>query len=359
MTELSEMFSAGICGPGTRCKLCSETPEVRILGGATVRTAYGLDDLAAADTVVIPSVRDVAAPTSPDSSTRSERPTTLRRRVVSICSGAFALAAAGVLDGRRATTHWIYVDLLQQQLSRYRHRPGAALRRQRPGADQRGVRGGPGSLPAHRALRSRGAGCQRRGPAVGGLAAPRGWSGAVHRDPVPEPAADGRIAAGMAWALANLDRPITLDELAAQSAMSRRSYLRQFAKATGTTPIKWLIAQRIQASLRAARINCVLDRADRRAGRIRVARRPTGITSSARCAPHPATTAVPSTGREVYLTPPSGLHNGRVTEGFTESFTAAWHGYGDRQCIEFDGPLVFGPRGRSLRDAIAALLGAA
>ena len=69
---------------------------------------------------------------------------------------------------------------------------------------------------------------------------------------MPEPAADGRIAAGMAWAMAHLDKPITLDELAAQSAMSRRSYLRQFAKATGTTPIKWLIAQRIQASLRAA-----------------------------------------------------------------------------------------------------------
>ncbi|PRC60543.1 AraC family transcriptional regulator, partial [Mycobacterium sp. ITM-2017-0098] len=56
-------------------------------------------------------------------------------------------------------------------------------------------------------------------------------------------------AAGMSWAVEHLDRPITLDELAAQSTMSRRSYLRQFAKATGTTPIKWLIEQRIQASL--------------------------------------------------------------------------------------------------------------
>jgi transcriptional regulator GlxA family with amidase domain len=53
----------------------------------------------------------------------------------------------------------------------------------------------------------------------------------------------------MAWAVDNLDAPITLDELAAQSTLSRRSYLRRFAKATGTTPIKWLIAQRIQASL--------------------------------------------------------------------------------------------------------------
>ena len=53
----------------------------------------------------------------------------------------------------------------------------------------------------------------------------------------------------MGWALANLARPITLDEMARQSMMSRRTFLRQLADATGTTPIKWLIGQRIQASM--------------------------------------------------------------------------------------------------------------
>ncbi|MGB3231397.1 MAG: helix-turn-helix domain-containing protein [Mycobacterium sp.] len=249
MAELSEMFSAGIPAPGYSVKLCSETPEIRLLGGATVRTSYGLDDLAVADTVVIPSVRDVAQTTSPELVDAIKAADDRQARLVSICSGAFALAAAGVLDGRTATTHWIYVDLLRQ---RY------------PGAD---IDPAPLYVDNGRVLTS--AGCAAgldlclhivrsdHGAQVANDVARRlvisphraGGQAQYIENPVPEPAADGRIAAGMAWALEHLDASITLDDLAAQSAMSRRSYLRQFAKATGTTPIKWLIEQRIQASL--------------------------------------------------------------------------------------------------------------
>jgi AraC family transcriptional activator FtrA len=115
ITELAEMFSAGISRPWYSVKLCAEEPEVRMLGGATVRTSYGLDDLAAADTVIIPSVRDVTEPTSPALVDAIRTAYERKSRLVSICSGAFALAAAGVLDGRSATTHWIYADLLQER----------------------------------------------------------------------------------------------------------------------------------------------------------------------------------------------------------------------------------------------------
>ncbi|CAA0136312.1 HTH-type transcriptional regulator CdhR [Mycolicibacterium vanbaalenii] len=249
MAELSEMFSAGIPAPWYSVKLCSETPEVRLLGGATVRTSYGLDDLAAADTVVIPSIRDVSQPTSPELVSAIKAADDRQARLVSICSGAFALAAAGVLDGRIATTHWIYADLFRQ---RY------------PGVD---IDPAPLYVDNGRVLTS--AGCAAgldlclhivrsdHGTQVANDVARRlvisphraGGQAQYIDTPVPEPATDGRIAAGMAWALEHLDRAITLDDLAAQSAMSRRSYLRQFAKATGTTPIKWLTEQRIQASL--------------------------------------------------------------------------------------------------------------
>ncbi|MCZ8381537.1 helix-turn-helix domain-containing protein [Mycobacterium sp. CPCC 205372] len=249
MTELSEQFSAGIARPWYSMKLCTATPEIRMLGGATVRSPHGLDDLAAADTVIIPSVRNVADPASPELVEAIGAAHARGARLVSICSGAFALAAAGVLDGRTATTHWIYVD---------------QLARRHPAVD---VDPAPLYVDGGDVLTS--AGCAAgldlclhivrtdHGARVANDVARRlvisphraGGQAQYIETPVPEPATDGRIAAGMAWALEHLDTPITLDELAARSAMSRRSYLRQFTKATGTTPIRWLIEQRIQASL--------------------------------------------------------------------------------------------------------------
>ncbi|AHC27291.1 MULTISPECIES: helix-turn-helix domain-containing protein [Mycobacteriaceae] len=249
MAELPGRFSAGVAPAGYAVKLCSEQPEIRMLGGAVVRTSYGIEDLANADTVLIPSVRDVEQAPSDDLLDAIRAADARGARLVSICSGAFALAAAGVLDGRTATTHWIYADLLAQ---RY------------PAID---VDPAPLYVDNGRVLTS--AGCAAgldlclhivradHGVRVANDVARRlvisphraGGQAQYIETPVPEPTVDGRIAAGMAWALEHLDRPITLDELAERSSLSRRSYLRQFAKATGTTPIKWLIEQRIQASL--------------------------------------------------------------------------------------------------------------
>jgi AraC family transcriptional regulator, transcriptional activator FtrA len=249
ITELSEKFSAGISRPWYSVKLCAETPEVRMLGGATVRTPYGLADFASADTVIIPSVRDVAAAVSPDLVDAITTAHDRDARLVSICSGAFALAAAGVLDGRRATTHWIYVGLLQQRHPDVEVDPAPLYV---DGGDVLTSAGCAAGLDlCLHIVRS------DHGARVANDVARRlvisphraGGQAQYIETPVPEPAVDGRIASAMAWALENLDEPITLDDLAAQSALSRRSYLRQFAKATGTTPIKWLIEQRIQASL--------------------------------------------------------------------------------------------------------------
>jgi AraC family transcriptional activator FtrA len=249
MTELSERFSSGIPRPWYSVKLCSEQPELRMLGGATVRTSYGLDDLATADTVIIPSVHDVWAATSPALVDAIKSAQQRGSRLVSICSGAFALAAAGVLAGRSATTHWIYVDLLRQWYPEVDVDPEPLYVDEGDVLTSAGCAAGL-DLCLH-IVRS------DHGTRIANDVARRlvvsphraGGQAQYIETPVPEPSTDGQIAAGMAWAVKNLDTTITLDDLAAKSALSRRSYLRRFAKATGTTPIKWLIAQRIQASL--------------------------------------------------------------------------------------------------------------
>lgn len=249
ITELSEQFSAGITRPWYSVTLCAEAPEVRMLGGATVRTPHGLEAVAAADTVIIPSVRDVADAVSPDLVDAIRAAHDRKARLVSICSGAFALAAAGVLDGRQATTHWVYVDLLQQRYPEIDVDPTPLYVDGGDVLTSAGCAAGL-DLCLHIVRSDHGAQVANDVARRLVISPHRAGGQAQYIDtPVPEPTTDGRIAAGMVWALENLDSSITLDELATQSAMSRRSYLRQFAKATGTTPIKWLIEQRIQASL--------------------------------------------------------------------------------------------------------------
>jgi AraC family transcriptional regulator, transcriptional activator FtrA len=99
--------------------ICTEraTP-VRLIGGATLSTDNDLTVLSSADTVIVPGVGDVHGDVSPELVTALRRAHERGARIMSICSGAFALAAAGLLDGRRAATHWTYAELLQRRFPR-------------------------------------------------------------------------------------------------------------------------------------------------------------------------------------------------------------------------------------------------
>jgi AraC family transcriptional regulator, transcriptional activator FtrA len=170
-------------------------------------------------------------------------------RAVSICSGAFALAAAGLLDGRRATTHWRYAEELAR---RY---PAVTV-----DADVLYVDGGDVLTSAGSA-----AGLDLclhlirtdHGAAVANAVARRlviqphrsGGQAQFIEAPVAPVADDDRVVATMEWALANLETPITVDVLARRAHMSVRSYLRHFRHCSGTSPIRWLIERRVQASL--------------------------------------------------------------------------------------------------------------
>ncbi|MBM0259027.1 transcriptional regulator FtrA [Micromonospora sp. 4G55] len=230
--------------------VCAERPgPVPVVGGAALHTPYGLGVLARAGTVIVPGVPDVTAEPSPELVTALRRAHRAGARIMSICSGAFALAGAGLLDGRRATTHWRYADLLARRYPRVEVDPDVLY------LDDGDVLTSAGSaagldLCVHVVRRDFGA-------AIANAVARRlvipphrdGGQAQFIEAPVPADPGDDRIARSMDWALAHLAEPLTVQRLARQAHMSSRTYLRQFARAAGTSPIRWLIDQRVRASL--------------------------------------------------------------------------------------------------------------
>ncbi|MEL6983966.1 MAG: helix-turn-helix domain-containing protein, partial [Actinomycetota bacterium] len=170
-------------------------------------------------------------------------------RLVSICSGVFLLAATGLLDGRRAATHWRYADRLQ---ARY---PAVEVDADVLYVDAGSIITSAGSAAGLDACMH----LVRRdhGPAVAGLVARRlvvpphrdgGQAQFVsrpHRPPGAASGDDAPVARAMAWATERLDQPLTVDDLARAVALSPRTFTRRFTEEVGTSPYRWLIGQRI------------------------------------------------------------------------------------------------------------------
>lgn len=250
VTEVFGLVWSDIPVPWYEVTICTERAQpVRVVGGATLHTPHGLDDLARADTVVIPSIKDVTEDCSPELIAALRAAHSAGARMVSICSGAFALASAGLLDGRRATTHWRYADELRRRYPKVDVDPKPLYVDDGDVLSSAGCAAGM-DLCLHVVRKDFGA-------AVANAVARRlvvpphreGGQAQYIESPIDGTADDDRVVRSMAWALENLTSPITLSALARQAAMSERSYLRHFAHCTGTTPIRWLIAQRVQASL--------------------------------------------------------------------------------------------------------------
>ncbi|MEV0850773.1 GlxA family transcriptional regulator [Nocardia fluminea] len=236
--------------PWYELKICTETPDpVRVIGGATMTSPYGLAEFAAADTVVVPSVADPRGRTSPELIDALRRAHGNGSRIVSICSGAFALAAAGLLDGRRATTHWRYADLLRERYPSVEVDPDPLYTDEGDILTSAGCAAGL-DLALHLVRND-------LGSSVANAVARRlviqphraGGQAQYIESPMPPEPGDAPIARSLSWALEHLADPIGVPDLARVASLSPRTYLRHFVRETGTTPSKWLIAQRIQAAL--------------------------------------------------------------------------------------------------------------
>ncbi|MEV4013189.1 helix-turn-helix domain-containing protein [Nonomuraea angiospora] len=230
--------------------VCAETPEpLRVVGGFTMQAAHGLDVLAEADTVIVPGVADVRGEVSGALVSALRLAHSRGARLVSICSGAFALAAAGLLDGREATTHWKYAELLQERFPLVRVNPSVLY------VDGGDVLTSAGSAAGLDLLVHLVRG--DHGPNVANSVARRlvipphregGQAQFIQAAVTPVTDDDG-VARAMSWALEHLAGPIAVADLARVAHMSERSFIRHFKRQTGTSPLRWVISQRVAASL--------------------------------------------------------------------------------------------------------------
>ncbi|KVG69811.1 transcriptional regulator FtrA [Burkholderia ubonensis] len=231
-----------------RFAVCASEPgPVRAAGGITVAAPYRLAMLDRADTIVIPGWRDPDE-LPPEPLLKKLRAAHRRgARLCSICSGVFVLAAAGVLDGLTATTHWRYAERLQARYPALRVNPDALYVDEGQVITSAGSAAGLDML-LHLVRRDHGGAIANR--VAQRLVLP------PHRDGgqaqfVPRPVASGgsdRLARLIDWMRAHAAEPHTLASLAAQAAMSPRTLQRQFADATGMSPVAWLVRERVNVA---------------------------------------------------------------------------------------------------------------
>ncbi|MET8041400.1 helix-turn-helix domain-containing protein [Micromonospora sp. NPDC005215] len=227
-------YDVVVCGPG----------PVRI-GRFLLEPDDGLDRLARADTVIIPAVRDIDADISPDLLDAVGAAHQAGARMVALCTGAFVLAAAGVLDGLRAATHWAHTAALAARYPRVRVDPDVLY------VDNGTVLASAGKAAAidlclHLIRRDHGS-TVANAVARRLVVPPHRAGGQAQYVTTPVPARDDHpLATLFPWVLARLDRPLTVEDLARQAKMSSRNLARHFRSATGTTPLLWLSTQRIR-----------------------------------------------------------------------------------------------------------------
>jgi transcriptional regulator GlxA family with amidase domain len=235
-----DLYDWAVCAP--------EAGPVATENGFDVLVPHGLDALADAETVVVPGIGDRAWPLPPEPVEALRAAAEGGARVASICTGAFVLAAAGLLDGRRATTHWRYAPLLTREFPAVEVDPDVLYVDEGDVLTSAGVAAGI-DLCLHMVRKDHGAEVANRIARRIVVAAHRdgGQAQFVER---PLPASDGGLAATRAWMEERLDQPLTVDDMARHAACSPRSFARRFRAETGTTPLQWLIGRRVAEAQR-------------------------------------------------------------------------------------------------------------
>ncbi|MEY9877361.1 AraC family transcriptional activator FtrA [Streptacidiphilus sp. MAP12-33] len=242
-TEVFGSAPDSVPGPWYELAVCGAS-SVRV-GRFLVEPDAGLERLARADTVIVPALAEVDEDPPADLVDAVREAHRAGARVVSLCTGVFALAAAGLLDGLRATTHWAHTETLAARYPRVEVDPDVLY------VDNGRVLTSAGKAAAmdlclHLVRLD-------RGSAVANAVArrlvvpPHRAGGQAQFVTTPVPEQDGNpLAELLPWVMRRLDEPLTVEDLARRAHMSSRHLGRQFRAVTGTTPLQWLLTQRIR-----------------------------------------------------------------------------------------------------------------
>lgn len=245
VVELFSLDRPELGVPWYRFGICSaERGPLRAAGGFTLSVPHTLRLLDRADIIVIPGWRDADEPPPPVVVRKLQKAHARGARLCSICSGVFVLAATGLLDGKAATTHWRYAEKLRQRYPAIEVRPNDLYVDEGQLTTSAGSAAGIDML-LHLVRRDHGARIANL-VAQRLVIAPHREGGQAQFLPRLMPRAeDNPLAPLMEWVRANPRLPHTLGSLARRAGLSARTLQRRFREATGLSPKKWLVRERI------------------------------------------------------------------------------------------------------------------
>lgn len=220
---------------------------LRARGGLRLQADGGLRLLGGADLIIVPGWRHHREK-PPEALLRALRRAHERgAQLLSICTGAFVLAATGLLDGRAATTHWRYAAAFRERFPRVDLQPDVLY------VDEGSIVTSAGSAAGidaclHVVRRHHGSAVANQ-IARTMVTPPHRQAGQAQYVPAPlGPAPRGGLGPVLDWARSHLGEPLRVEDMAARAAMSQRNFLRHFSAQVGTGPKQWLRRERVAAA---------------------------------------------------------------------------------------------------------------
>jgi transcriptional regulator GlxA family with amidase domain len=245
--EVFGLDRSDIVSPWYELRLCAAEPgPLRSAAGLWVDTPYGLDDLIKADTIIVPGSHRSTQLEPPEPLLAALRQAHHEgKRIMSFCGGGYMLAAAGLLDGHRATAHWMNALDFAHRFPLVEVDPTVLY------VDEGTILTSAGTAAAidlclHVIRLDHGSAVANEIARRMVIAPPRQGEQAQHPKPLAARRVGNDLTAVLAWAQTRLDQPLTVAELAHEAHLSPTTFARRFRQTLGTTPLQWLLEQRVR-----------------------------------------------------------------------------------------------------------------